>query len=63
MACKKHAWFQKMDWVKLENKQVQAPWVPEVKDQKDATQFEGEDYGQDRVVKPYTGDGAWYEDF
>ena len=62
-AVKKHAWFQKMDWGKLEAKDVQAPWVPDVKDEKDTTQFEGEDYGQDKPVKAYTGDGHWYEDF
>ena len=33
------------------------------KDEKDTTQFEGEDYGADKPVKPYTGDGHWYEEF
>ena len=62
-AVRAHEWFKKMDWGKLEAKQMQAPWVPDVKDEKDTTQFEGEDYGADKPVKTYAGDGHWYEDF
>ena len=46
-----------------ENKRVPAPWVPPVKSATDAQNFEGEDYGPDKRVAPYTGDGAWYDDF
>ena len=45
-----------------ENKRVPAPWVPPVKSATDAQNFEGEDYGPDKRVAPYTGDGAWYDD-
>jgi serine/threonine protein kinase len=62
-ATKKHSWYSKMNWDDLENKRVPAPWVPPVKSATDAQNFEGEDYGPDKRVAPYTGDGAWYDDF
>jgi len=47
----RHPFFDTMDWKKLSRKEIEAPWVPEVKDPFDARHFEkirdtGGNYGR-----------------
>ncbi|KAL7517982.1 hypothetical protein ACHAWX_002850 [Stephanocyclus meneghinianus] len=44
---KRHAWFQEVNFGKLIKKQIQAPWVPEVSDPLDTSNFESLDDAED----------------
>lgn len=52
-----HRWFATMDFEKLRKKELEAPWVPELKDDKDTSNFyeydeEEEQYAPYRRLKP-----------
>eukprot|EP01082_Thalassiosira_pseudonana_P008397 g7601.t1 g7601 contig24:1019328-1022422(+) len=44
---KKHAWLQEVNFGKLIKKQIQAPWVPDVTDPLDTSNFESPDDAED----------------
>jgi serum/glucocorticoid-regulated kinase 2 len=44
---KKHAWLQEVNFGKLLKKQIQAPWVPDVTDPLDTSNFESLDDAED----------------
>jgi protein kinase A len=58
---KQHAWFEGLDWIKLLNCQIEAPYIPPVKSDADATNFDVYDedfepYGcSSQKDDPYTG--------
>ena len=63
---KNHPWFAPMDWDKLLQKELKAPFVPTVKDSTDLTYFHPED-GVHVTDKEdgdeYVGDGSWFSTF
>ena len=64
VAIKQHGWFKTMNWDALLKKQITAPWVPTVRSEEDASNFEGEEYGDEPTnEKPYNGDPEWFRDF
>lgn len=48
---REHKWFSKLDWEFLRKKEVEAPWVPEIKGATDAHYFEEDDEEEERIVK------------
>ena len=46
---RKHPWFADIDWGKLYRKELQAPWVPTVRDPFDGSNF------KETVARPKTG--------
>ena len=50
------------DWVRLLQKEIQAPWIPKLKSKKDTAFFEPPDEPEDN--RPYEDDGTgWDKDF
>lgn len=37
---KSHPFFKDLDWVKLENRELEAPWKPKVKGEQDTSQID-----------------------
>jgi len=63
---KGHQWFEPLDWDKLYNKELEAPFTPEVKDSTDLTYFnpeEGHHITDKEEGDEYVGDGEWFADF
>lgn len=52
---KKHPWFDGIDWVKLENKEVQPPFVPPVKSVDDFSQVDPEFTSEEPVLSVTKG--------
>ena len=52
-----------MDFEKLLKRELPAPWVPQLKDDFDSSNFDP--YDEDEyVIEPYQDDGSnWYADF
>ena len=46
---KEHPWFSSLDWEKLNNREVKAPWVPNIKNPLDSTYFS--DFSQEEKEK------------
>jgi protein kinase A len=44
---KNHAWLQEVNFGKLIKKKIQAPWVPDIKDPLDTSNFESLDDAED----------------
>ena len=60
---KKHAWFKDMDWNALVEKKLTAPFVPDIKNDEDTSNFEVEEDDDDEI-DPYEDDGTdWEADF
>ena len=54
--------FAGFDWVRLLQKEIQAPWIPKLKSKKDTAFFEPPDEPEDN--RPYEDDGTgWDKDF
>lgn len=53
--------FSKIDWVALVEKELEAPWVPPLKDPYDTSHFEPEDTM--KKVRKYKGKKEWCADF
>lgn len=64
---KKHPWFKDIDWDRLANKQLEAPWTPDIKDALDVSNFDNWDHldkEPSTKLKPLTAkEQAMFEDF
>jgi cGMP-dependent protein kinase len=59
---KNHEFYRGFDWVRLLQKEIQAPWIPKLKSKKDTAFFEPPDEPEDN--RPYEDDGTgWDKDF
>jgi len=59
---KAHAWFKNIDFSHLLQKEIKAPWIPEIKNATDTSNFDK--YEEDDYVEPYKDDGSnWEIDF
>lgn len=45
-----HRWFSEINFGRLRQKRIKAPWVPEVKDALDSTNFESWDHLEDKSM-------------
>jgi CRP-like cAMP-binding protein len=61
-AIKAHPFFRSLSWDKLETKSLKAPWIPKIKGDLDASNFDP--YDENDTIEPFhdTGD-KWYEAF
>mmetsp|Transcript_18998 Transcript_18998/g.26818 ORF Transcript_18998/g.26818 Transcript_18998/m.26818 type:complete len:130 (+) Transcript_18998:2394-2783(+) len=63
----RHAWFDGFDFGKLRCKELDAPWVPEVKDPLDASNFDDwshlEDKGQQKDPPISPAENALFKEF
>lgn len=50
-----HLWFSQIDFAELRHKTIEAPWVPDIKDPLDKSNFENWDHLDDRTLKTYPG--------
>lgn len=46
-----HQWFASIDFAELRQKELTAPWVPEIKDPLDKSNFENWDHLEDKTLK------------
>ena len=46
-----HTWFSEIDFAELRHKEVKPPWVPEIKDPLDKSNFENWDHLEDKTLK------------
>ncbi len=46
-----HKWFSDIDFAELRRKEIEAPWVPEINDPLDKSNFENWDHLDDRTLK------------
>ena len=46
-----HQWFSDIDFAELRHKEIEAPWVPEIKDPLDKSNFENWDHLEDKTLK------------
>lgn len=53
---KSHPWFKSIDFEKLRNLEVAAPWVPSINNPYDTSNFEP--YDEDSYVEPYVDTGS-----
>lgn len=59
---KNHEWFKGLDWAKLDARQLTPPWIPDIKDDLDSSNFDN--YEEDVEVEEYYDDGSnWYAEF
>jgi CRP-like cAMP-binding protein len=57
-----HPWFKSIDWQKLRDLEVAAPWVPSINNAFDTSNFEP--YDEDSYVEPYKDNGSnWDANF
>merc|ERR1711920_4408 len=47
----RHQWFSDLDFSELRNKDIVAPWVPEIHDPLDRSNFENWDHLEDKTLK------------
>ena len=59
-AVKKHPWFAPTDWKALVAREVEAPWVPNIKDEVDTSNFDADD--DEDPEEPYVDDGSHWDD-
>lgn len=52
-----------MNWQSLLKKEISAPWVPELTDALDTSNFEHYDEEDIDPIEPYDGDQEWCRDF
>lgn len=45
-----HTWFSDVDFAELRHKELNAPWVPEIKDPLDKSNFENWDHLEDKTL-------------
>lgn len=50
-----HLWFSQIDFAELRHKSIEAPWVPDIKDPLDKSNFENWDHLDDRTQKTDPG--------
>lgn len=63
---KEHDWFKDMDWQLLYDHKIKAPFVPQIKDSTDLSNFnpeEGSHVTDREEGDVYDGDGSWFETF
>ena len=71
---KEHPWFsgegidsgpcaERMAWHLLVERKVEAPWVPEISDAMDTSNFEEYDADDEEPIWPFDGDSGWSADF
>ena len=46
-----HLWFSQIDFAELRHKEVKAPWVPDISDPLDKSNFENWDHLEDKTLK------------
>jgi serine/threonine protein kinase len=46
-----HLWYAEIDFADLRHKDIKAPWVPEIKDPLDKSNFENWDHLEDKTLK------------
>lgn len=46
-----HAWYHEIDFAELRHKSVEAPWIPEINDPLDKSNFESWDHLEDKTLK------------
>ncbi len=57
----RHAWFHNVDFEGLLEKTVKAPWLPRIKNDTDASNFE--QVNDDKVDKGVGDTSSWDKDF
>ena len=46
-----HTWYSEIDFTSLRHKEIKAPWVPDIKDLLDTSNFENWDHLEDKTLK------------
>jgi protein kinase A len=46
-----HTWYAEIDFAELRHKMIEAPWVPEINDPLDKSNFENWDHLEDKTLK------------
>jgi serine/threonine protein kinase len=60
---KSHYFFKDLDWEQLYNRQISPPWVPNISDEKDLSNFDEYDPTDEEAVVLYDGQSDWCESF
>jgi serine/threonine protein kinase len=48
-----HKWFKEIDFAALRRREVEAPWLPEIKDPLDSSKFQRWDHLEDMTKRQY----------
>ena len=59
MDIKDHPWFSGINWRHLDYKKIDAPWIPEISDPLDTSNFD--DYEEDDSIEPYLDTGSLWD--